>query len=518
MTPTKIPNSNVPRWVRYRSVGYLTDRGLSFGIGIDLFPRSAIAPGKFSLVTDILPNPSISVCDGRIDIFAESSFDHVAIGPALQASPNPLGLFRDLVSKLKMRGHVVIYMPEKATHPYAQHTFNEQTLFSFLEQSGAWKIKANICRDGERLIIAKKIPGKKGDISYPKPTSRPRACICRYGALGDMVMITPLIKQLHEDGYEVTMNITPYAAPILENNPYVDNIILQEREAIPNLDLGPYWDEWSGDYDKYINLSESIEGRLLKVENRKEFYTTKEWREKSCGGTNYYDWTMELGGYPEVKGVRGEMFFSRAEIMEARKLREQFKDKFVVLWSLNGSSHHKVYPLLQAVATQWLEHHPDAIIILSGGAEAKKYEFDHPQVIKSAGLWPLRATLAVIAMVADLVVGPESMAMNVAACYDMPKICFLSHSSHTNLCKYWVNDFCMEPDQTLAPCYPCHQLHYSLESCPQGGVMDSDTGTVVAEGPRCAMGAISGEQLLNRLDEVYTQFSKLATPESVMVR
>lgn len=518
MNSPKIPNSTVPRWVRYRSVGYLLGRGLAFGIGVDLFPKSAIAPGKFSLVTDILPNPNISVCDGRIDIFAESTFDHVAVGPALEACPNPLGMFRDLVSKLKMRGHVIIYMPEKPSHPHAQHAFNELSLFHLLENSGAWKIKANIFRDGERLIIAKKIPGKHGDLTYFKPSGKPRVCICRYGALGDMVMITPLIRKLHEDGYEVTMNITEYAAPIIANNPYVDNIILQERDGIPNVDLGPYWDEWRGDYDKYINLSESIEGRLLKVENRKEFYTTKEWRERTCGGINYYDWTMELGGYPELRGTRGELFFSRDEVLEAGKLRKELKDKFVVVWSLNGSSHHKIFPLLMPVASDWLAKHPDAMIILIGGPEARQHEFDHPQVIRTAGAWPLRKVLGTIAMVADAVVGPESMAINVAACYDMPKITFLSHSNHTNLCKYWVNDYCLEPDQTLAPCYPCHQLHYSLESCPEAGLQESTTGEIVARGPRCAMGAISAQRVIDQLDTVYNKFAKSAQPEAVMVR
>ena len=517
MTPTKIPNSNVPRWVRYRSVGYLLNRGLSFGIGIDLFPRSAIAPGKFSLVTDILPNPAISVCDGRVDIFEDSSFDHVAVGPSLQAAPNPGRLFQELVGKLKMRGHVVIYMPEGKVHPNANFTFNEEALFKLLQESGAWRIKTNICREGDHLIIAKKIPGRRGDIEPIKPSAPKRACICRYGALGDMVMITPLIRKLHEDGYEVTMNITEYAAPILANNPYVDNIILQERDAIPNVDLGSYWDEWRGDYDKYINLSESIEGRLLKVENRKEFYTSQEWRHRSCGNINYYDWTMELGGYPEVKGIRGEMFFSREEKLDALKMRKEFGDRFVVMWSLNGSSHHKIFPLLMPVAYEWLGKHPNAIIVLTGGPDAQKYEFDHPQVIKTAGQWPLRKTLGTIGMVADAMVGPESMAMNVAACYDLPKICFLSHSSHENLCKYWVNDFCLEPDTTTAPCYPCHQLHYSLESCPIGAIKDSTSGEVLASGPRCAMGAISPERVIARLDEVYLKFSKSAQKEMVGV-
>ena len=114
-------------------------------------------------------------------------------------------------------------------------------------------------------------------------------------------------------------------------------------------------------------------------------------------------------------------------------------------------------------------------------------------------------------------VGPESMAMNVAACYDLPKICFLSHSSHENLCKYWVNDFCLEPDTTTAPCYPCHQLHYSLESCPIGAIKDSTSGEVLASGPRCAMGAISPERVIARLDEVYLKFSKSAQKEMVGV-
>lgn len=521
MNSPKIPNSNVPRWVRYRSVGYLLGRGLSFGIGIDLFPRSAIAPGKFSLVTDILPNPAISVCDGRLDIFAESSFDHVAIGPALLAAPNPVGLFREVVSKLKMRGHLVFYLPEKSPNPgmihYPSEVIDESVLLRFLQESGAWKIKANLYREGEYLIIAKKIPGKRGDITYYKPSEKKRVCICRYGALGDMVMITPLIRALYEDGYEITMNITEYAAPIIANNPYVGNIILQERDAIPNVDLGPYWDEWRGDYDKYINLSESIEGRLLKVENRKEFYTTQEWRKKTCGEVNYYDWTMELGGYPNLRGTRGELFFSREEKWEAMKLREELKGKFVVVWSLNGSSHHKIFPLLMPVAYEWLAKHSDAVIILSGGPEAKQHEFDHPQVMRTAGQWPLRKVLGTIAMVADAVIGPESMAMNVAACYDIPKICFLSHSSHNNLCKYWTNDFCLEPDVTMAPCYPCHQLHYSLESCPQAQIQESTTKQVIASGPRCAVGAISAERVIGRLNEVYGKFAKPAQIEAVMV-
>lgn len=494
-------------WVRFRSVCYLTGRGLAFGVGDDIFPRVATAPGKFSLNIDLMPNPNVTVCDGRLDIFTDGSFDHIVVGPALGMCPNPEGLVRDMVSKLRQGGHIVIYL-RHMVQPDGQvrFQFDEGSMQGLLERSGAWRIKYRDMRDGHMLLIAKKIAGQRGTILPMKPRASKRACIVRYGALGDMVMITPLIRQLHEDGYEVTMNITPYAAPLIENNPFVDNVVFQEREAIPNRDLGEYWKEWQGEYDRYINLSESIEGKLLKVEGRRDFFTTQEWREKACGSANYYDWTMELGGYPDARGKRGELFFTPQERKEALKMKKEFAGKFVIGWGMNGSSHHKVYPLVEPVLHTWLATRPDVVVVLLGGPEAQKYQFEHPQVIPACGVWTLRQTLAFIAFVADAMVGPESMAINVAGCYDIPKITFLSHSNHTNLCKYWGEyDYCMTPDTTIAPCYPCHQLHYSLESCPLAEIRDTNTGESLARGPVCAMGAIDGKRVINRLDEVYTK-------------
>lgn len=517
-SPSHPPVPPTQDWVRFRSVGYLTGRGLAFGVGDDIFPRVATAPGKFSLNVDLMPHPNVSVCDGRFDIFQEASFDHVVAGPHLGMCPNPGTIVRELVSKLRQNGHLVIYLKKNWTSPGTmfynniptvlppvRFQFDESSMLSLLENSGAWRIKYQATRGEDMLIVAKKIAGRRGEIIPAKPCSpKGRACIVRYGALGDMVMITPLIRKLAEDGYEVTMNITPYAAPLLDNNPYVSNIVYQEREAIPNRDLGPYWKEWEGDYEKYINLSESIEGRLLKVEGRRDFYTTKAWREWACGSENYYDFTMKLGGYPEAKGLRGELFFTAAERKEALAMRKELGDRFVLAWSLRGSSYHKIYPLAEPAANEWLAQHPDATIFLVGGPESEQYEFDHPQVVRTAGKWSIRKSLAFIAFVADAVIGPESMLVNVAACYDIPKITFLSHSSHENLCKYWTNDYCMEPSVDIAPCYPCHQLHYNQESCPLAELTDQKTGEVIARGPVCAMGAIDGRRVIARLNEVYT--------------
>jgi ADP-heptose:LPS heptosyltransferase len=495
-TKTSSPNL---AWVRFRTVGYMLGRGLSFGLGAELFPRAAVAPGKYSLNVDILPNPSVAVCGEDISVFGDGVFDHVAVGPRLGYMAEPARTLAELVRKLKQGGHLILILPLNDTS--APWQFDDYSVAGLLAPAGAFRIKATYVRDGQIVWIVKKVAGKRGTLLPERPRAAKRACIVRYGALGDMVMITPLIRKLAEEGYEVTMNITPYALPVLENNPHVSNIILQEREAIPNKDLGPYWTEWQGEYDKYINLSESIEGKLLKVEGRRDFYTGQEWRNRTCGGTNYYDFTMALGGYPEITGQRGELYLSPQEERDAKRWREQNRGKFTIMWAMNGSSHHKVYPLAEIVASDWLEKHPDARIVTVGDGRAQQLEWEHPQVECASGVWPVRKSMALTKYV-DCVIGPESMIINCAGCWDTSKIVLLSHSTPNNLCKYFTNVQALTPSTDVAPCYPCHQLHYTLNSCPQLTLEDIESGEKIS-GPACSMGAITPEAIWQALDAVY---------------
>jgi ADP-heptose:LPS heptosyltransferase len=379
-----------------------------------------------------------------------------------------------------------------------------------VEQSGKWQLKTLIERDGWALHIYKKLYGKKGiEIAEPL-TDKPRACICRYGALGDMIIITPLIHQLYDDGYDVTMNISPYAMPIIEHNPYIKNLIIQEREMIPNPELGPYWDEWRKDYAKYINLSESLEGRFLKVEGRRDFYTPKAWRIKT-GEFNYYDATMRLGGYPEVTGVRGELFFTTAEERNCQKALAPYKGKFIVVWAMNGSSYHKIYPAQELVVEDFLTAHPDAYVITVGDG-VNRLTYQHQRLDDKTGVWSIRESLCA-AKYASLVIGPETMMTNASGSLGTPTITLLSHSTHEALCKHWgANDYCLAPEDI--PCYPCFQLHYSKESCPIQRMEDTQTNTVIAEAPACALSGIKPERLLARMEEVYRKF---ATKNATMV-
>jgi len=505
MQPVHITNQNqgqindYPKWWLYRSSAYLTGMGASFGFPI--VPHTAKQPEKSNVNFDCLLTPYMDVFSAVPYIIADNKLDHVFIGPRLGMIDSPQKLLKDFSQKLHVGGHLVV--AQKTENSADRWSFNPVSMKKEVAEIGRWQEKASYETDGTFLQIFKKLDGKKRILPpNPKP-SQPRVCIARYGALGDGIIMTPLLRKLKEDGYHVTLNIAPYCYPVFENNPNIDNIIWQEREMVPNPELGEYWKIWIAEYDRYINLSESLEGRYLKVENRRDFYTSKEWR-IATGDFNYTDMTMRLGGYPEVTGSRGELFFTNAELRHAQQNLSSVRKKFTIIWALNGSSHHKVYPQMELVVLPWLESHPDSVIFMVGDRAAKLPPTKHERLVNMVDKWSIRESLAA-AKLADLVIGPETMMTNAAGCMGTNVITLLSHSTHNALCKYWGDhDFCLAPENT--PCYPCFQLHYSLESCPIQEMRDTEKNETLAKAPRCALTGIMPERLLARIGEVYEKF------------
>jgi len=310
--------------------------------------------------------------------------------------------------------------------------------------------------------------------------------VTRYGAIGDLIMLTPVIKQLKEDGYYVVMNTHENTIP-LTCNPNIDAYIKQKTDEVPNEKLDGYWKELGVGFDKVLNFSGSIEDALLKAEGKPEFHLPKSIRHETCN-KNYQDHTMELAGY-DIKGKLPELYFSKEEHKWAKKLRDKYSDKFIVLVSMSGSAYHKIYPFMENVATEFLDKYKDTLVITVGDFISKILEWEHPRTLAWSGKLKLRKSL-ILTQYADLVVGTETGVLNAASCFDTPKIVMLSHSTEENLTKYWKNT---ESVNGNVSCYPCHQLHYSNKSCKQNSATDS---------PIC-MTMIRPEQILLRMETFY---------------
>jgi len=302
--------------------------------------------------------------------------------------------------------------------------------------------------------------------AFPRSNKKKSALVIRYGALGDAVISTPVVRQLKKEGYYVVYNCSDYSVSVLKENPNIDEFILQAKDVIPNEELGEYWAEIGKDFDRVINLSGTVEEGLLKVQGKPEFDWSHNKRHKECN-KNYVDFNMEVAGYPELKGQKTELFFTEQEEILAQTFVENHPNRFIIIWAMSGSSMHKVYPWGEYVAGEiWKKHENEVCIVTVGDDFARMLEWTMPHTLPRCGIFTVRQAM-LMTKYAHLVIGPETGILNAAGCYDTPKIVFLSHSSELNLTKYWRNVTALHPENCR--CHPCHKLIY-VDTCPPGKI------------------------------------------------
>lgn len=308
------------------------------------------------------------------------------------------------------------------------------------------------------------------------------AIVVRYGAFGDMIMASSIFPHLKEEGYHITVSTVPRGADIIRSDPHVDEILIQKDKQIPNAELRDFWDWLGAGYDRYIQLSESIEANLLAIgpsagidengqpyetEGQDMFYWSKEKRHELLN-RNYIEETHRIAGVPFDKPLT-KFYPTIAEKKQARLRIDNFKRrrglKKLVMVVLSGSSVHKSYPWMDHVIANVLYWTKDIGFITAGDTICQMLEYGwsmERRVMRRCGIGTIRDTLT-MAQMCDMVVGPETGVLNAVGMEkDVEKILFLSHSSVENACRDWVNTKAVVAE---VPCYPCHQMHNSMDTC-----------------------------------------------------
>lgn len=305
------------------------------------------------------------------------------------------------------------------------------------------------------------------------------ACVVRYGGFGDMIQASNVLPALHRQGFTVYVMTTPRGQEILQHDPHVDGWLIQDTDQVPNGELDAYWAVQARRFDRFVNLSESVEGTLLAYPGRANHSWPLPVRQRRMG-VNYFEWTSELAEVPFAPEAR---FYPTAAEVEAvdrfvHRLRikslgrepnalEIVPPRFNILWTLAGSSVHKMYPHQDDVIRHVLATIPEASFVLCGDYACKLLESgweDNSRIWCTSGEIGIRDTLA-LAQRMDCVVGPETGVLNAVGFEPMAKVVMLSHSSAENLTKHWVNCHTITPTGT--GCYPCHRLHSDRRFCPE---------------------------------------------------
>ena len=318
-----------------------------------------------------------------------------------------------------------------------------------------------------------------------------KALIVRYGAFGDCLIITPVIKKLKEEGYYVILNTGKRGQEVFANNPNVDEIIKHDEEMSKD-DLSDHWDKMHEEIkpDKYINFSESIECNLAFAPVQPEYNYTKKERFELCN-KNYYD---ETERWAKLEGCQKlpELYFTPSELEEAKTHIRP--GKFNILWQLSGSGMQKVYPWTDYVIGEILKNHKDIHIITTGDERCQLLEsLNDKDITNLSGRISVRIAMCLTSLV-QLVISPDTGILHAAGCYPTPKIGLLGHTTRENITKYFQNDYSLEAE---CDCAPCMRLIYNAEiQCPI---------ELLTKAVWCQAEGIKPERVYGAINEVITR-------------
>lgn len=456
------------RKIRNRIVKYLDGLVLDIGCGDEKVFNGAIGVDFYGKAANLrldLSDPN------SLRIFSDNMFDVVFSSHFLEDIYDYKTTLKEMWRLVKPDGHLILYLPHKdlypnigqtGANPSHRHDFIPQDIISVFDNEKNFTLIQNKTRKGGDEYSFE-IIARKDLIKIPavKSSNKQKAIVVRYGGYGDMVISAPVFRLLKEQGYYTIGNCKPDSSFVWDNNPYIDEFLLQSKYLIPSVQLGEYFNELRKKYYKVINLCESLERSLL-IEERDEvlFNLSHEDRHEMCN-VNYSDKTMELSGFSNT-GLLPELYLSNTEKVLGSIFKEKHKDCFLVQWQLSGSAWHKIYPHADVVMERLLEKHKDIAFILTGPQSISLLGWDHPRIINRIGMWNARQSMIMTSFV-DLVVSPETGVLNAAGSFDVPKIALLTHSSKENLTKYFKNTISL---QSQSPCSPCHRLVETLEKCP----------------------------------------------------
>jgi ADP-heptose:LPS heptosyltransferase len=448
----------LPDDVKWGLVAYTRGMGLEVGcgpkttfphfIGVDSLPNSRLYG------THVQPDVVVKTVT-KLQEFATGSLDFVF------APQHPNGTEQTAIAEwwrvLKTGGHLCLYV--KA---------------SDVSEINGWEMIRDDEVEGGRFQVYRKMGGaehRRGRVKIdPKPAKS--VAVVRLGAFGDLVQASSVFPSLKEQGYHLTLYTAPRGYEVAKSDPHVDAFVVQDPDQVPLQELGDFWKWIKSRHDRFINLSESVEGNLLPTPDR-SIHGWPHALRHAVLDLNYLEVVHAIAGAPFPP--RQHFYPSEEEKSWARRERAKLSGP-VVLWTLSGSSVHKTWPYLDKIIAMILTN-TTGCVVLVGDESCQLLEQNweaESRVVRRSGVWSIRQTLAFIDQ-ADLLVGPETGVMNAAGLHPVPKIVTLSHSSPENLTKHWKNCISLVPGNT--PCWPCHQLHYGFEHCKR----DEATGTAACQ-------------------------------------
>jgi heptosyltransferase-1 len=322
------------------------------------------------------------------------------------------------------------------------------------------------------------------------PTNPKRILIILNGAIGDVVRALPLLGRIRR-GFpdaHLAWAIEPKSAPILENHPWLDQMILYDRRRAP-WSFAPFLKRVRvGHFDLAIDLQRHLKSGIISMvsgaRDRIGFnpQNTKE--------LNHWFSTRRIEAQPEMRlkllqyqafgdalGLPpGPIEFGlTASEAERTRVAELLQDvpgpRLGVI--LGSSWPSRIYfPKSIAAVIRGMSdrtningHGPALFPLLLGGPDEVQLaaevmrELDGIEALNLAGKTSLRDLIAIFPE-CDAAFGPDSGPMHIAAAVGCPIVSLWGATSPKRSAPWGFDDFAISGD---IPCHPCY-----LRNCPIG--------------------------------------------------
>lgn len=295
------------------------------------------------------------------------------------------------------------------------------------------------------------------------------ACISRYGAFGDILHAAAL-PRLIKDYYKVdhlTFETNYQGIQILQENPYIDELILIDPLKFSFTRLEAHWNYLADSYDMFFNLFHSIEYGCIAMEDEQSYYRNDQYRREKYGKMPMCDVMTQWVGLPEfLYGNRGVMYYKEEDHYSAKSWLDECKKKYgvkyICLVCLSGSSLHKKFLQAEQVCHQMIEKYPDTMIITTGDSFCKNQEVVSKRLLSKVAKWNFR-TVALMSKYVDYYIGTNTGLSCVANSWDTPTVQLFTADSIVTHSGYAKNSFGV---QSPIYCSPCHKGPYKYIGCP----------------------------------------------------
>ena len=316
------------------------------------------------------------------------------------------------------------------------------------------------------------------------------ACVARFGGIGDNLIAASPLRPLKRLGYKIEMLSDHKYGVIYQNNPFIDKLTILPDKHIPQ---GPGWAKWFEDrakeYEQFFHLSHTCEGRHAFNVGSSEFCHRAEYRRQRAAGS-YLETAHAICG---VAHDFGPLFFpTEEEIARAKAVRDQPSEPGIarvngpyIGWVISGSRVDKMHPYGGMAIARIIRECGIKVFMFGAGG----LQFEHAKAIEAhvarqnvslenlhtalspessdpGGLqnFNIRRSLTQL-LQSELVVTPDTGMAWVVALEPMPKVVMVSHASAENITKHWRNTITLHADPAMVPCWPCHRLHDTIDTC-----------------------------------------------------